>query len=272
MLHRVLAVVIVALTVGCGGATELNGDGSVSDGSGGTGPTTAGGTAVATTTTVGATNASSTTGGTCFGGNCLAPVCPDGRLVVEPGQCCEVCSCANVTCGPLDCPSGEVATPPGFCCPQCVEPACSNVVCDGPTECADGWTFSRPDGACCAGCIPDEPVPCPEIACPQGNPCPKGYVRGDYVGGCCSECLPDPAFCEFHEECVMADRPRTCCGCAEAISKRALDDDACWTPVADPRPIPQECYPDFTCDALCECPAPGVAICVENRCIEVFPQ
>jgi hypothetical protein len=70
----------------------------------------------------------------------------------------------------------------------------------------------------------------------------------------------------------MADRPRACCGCAEAISKRALDDDACWTPVTDPRPIPEECYPDVTCDRLCECPVPGTAICVENRCIEVFPQ
>lgn len=224
MLHRVVAVVIVALTVGCGGATELNGDGSESDGSGGT-HAGSGGTGGGTGGGSGGAGTGPTTAGTTPGGG----------------------------------GTGVTAS------------ACSGVECTGRTECPDGRTYGRPDGACCAGCIPDEPAPCPEIACPPGNDCPKGYVRGDYVGGCCSECLPDPAYCEFHEECVMANRPRTCCGCAEAISKRALDDNACWTPVTDPRPIPEECYPDVTCDALCECPAPGVAICVDYRCIEVFP-
>ncbi|HEY6728827.1 MAG TPA: hypothetical protein VI197_32675, partial [Polyangiaceae bacterium] len=94
-------------------------------------------------------------------------------------------------------------------------------------------------------------------------------VRGDLMGGCCYECLPDPLFCEQNADCVLADRPHECCGCPEVISRRALDDDACWYSLAEPRTIPPECYPEFTCDALCgACPDSGSAVCVDNRCTQ----
>jgi hypothetical protein len=96
-------------------------------------------------------------------------------------------------------------------------------------------------------------------------------VAGDKAGGCCYECLPDPLYCVDSADCVIADRPRSCCGCAEVISTRALADDPCWTPVDEPRDIPEECYPEVICDALCDaCPDPGEAACVYNRCTQVY--
>lgn len=301
MLHRVIPVFIVALAVGCGGVTELKGDGAASgsggtggdgsggtggDGSGGTGPTTAGVTTAGVTTvgtTSGGGNAaitavasatttnSSTTGLNCDGVECGATPCHDGQLVVLPGECCPVCVCSEVMCASPDCPNGRVETPPGYCCPQCVEALCDGVMCDAAYDCGAGRTFTRPDGACCSGCMPDDPgsVGCVDIACPVDNICAKGFQRGDLMGACCYECLPDPLYCETNDDCVIADRPRECCGCPEVISTRALNDDACWTPVADPRPIPEECYPEVTCDRECDlCADPGTAVCVNSRCTQ----
>jgi hypothetical protein len=117
--------------------------------------------------------------------------------------------------------------------------------------------------------MPKQPgsVACLEIACPENNECPLGYVRGDKVGGCCYQCLPDPLFCNEEAECVMADRPRSCCGCPEVISRRAYDADACWSDVTAPRMIAQSCYPQVVCDALCAaCPPPLHATCIDHRC------
>lgn len=304
MLHRIIPVFVVA-AVGCGGATELNGEASSSDasggtggdGSGGTGPTTAGPTtagsttagstsgggntsvstasaSVTVTTVTTATTAatSSTTGMNCAGVECGGLPCHDGRFEVPPGECCPICVCSEIACPAVDCPNGHMETVPEYCCPQCVEALCEGVMCSPPYDCGSGRTFTRPDGACCSGCMPDEPgsVGCVDIACPVEDNCAQGYLRGDLMGACCYECLPDPLYCEQDADCVIADRPRSCCGCPEVISTRALADDACWTPVADPRPIPDECYPEVTCDRECDaCPEPGGAWCVDNRCLEV---
>lgn len=300
MLQRAVSVLILALTIGCGGATELGGssDADASGGAGGTaaggaggtsggsGPTTAGTTGGSGPTTAG------TTGGTSAGGNASANAsatnttglncgkiecgglpCPDGRWVTLPGDCCPVCVCDQVECEPLDCPSGETVTPLGSCCAECAAPLlCEGVMCDAPTECPTGYSYERPDGACCAACLPDDPanVACPEIECPDDKTCAAGYTRGDLVGGCCHQCLPDPLYCDDNTDCVIADRPRPCCGCPEVMSTRALDDDPCWSNVDEPRSIPDECYPDQYCDALCgACPDRGQIECVQNRCVEV---
>jgi len=145
------------------------------------------------------------------------------------------------------------------------------VICEPPVECPMGYNWSRPSGACCAGCIADGGPSCVEIACPN-QVCPAGYVPGDVTGtGCCYECVPDPLYCTADSECMIADRPRPCCGCPEAISTRAYDEDACWYTPEAPRPIPLECYPMNVCDALCApCPPPGFAACAQNRCVQVF--
>jgi len=260
-LHSISLLASVALAVGCGGATARDGH---EIGSGGT---------PSSTTSTETTTSTVTTGGppVCDLSLCGGSPCPDGQLVTPVGQCCPVCSCDQVECEPLDCPSGNTMLAPGACCEQCEEQACENVLCAGPTECGDGETWERPPGACCAACIPEEPgnVTCVDIAC-QSTGCANGYVRGDLVGGCCYACLPDPLFCEDASDCVRADRPRDCCGCPQVISTRALDDDACWYAVDDPRPIPDACYPEAYCDALCgACPDPGQVLCLQNRCIEL---
>jgi len=294
MIHRTLSLFLLTLAVGCGGATELNGDsddtgsdggnggtggtaGSGGTGSGGTGGSggnggaggMGGGTPV--TNTVGST-ATSTTGLICPPG-CGSLPCPDGRWETLPGECCPVCTCENVECEPLGCPADQQVTPDGYCCPQCVDAPCPNVTCSPPTECASGQIYTRPDGACCAGCMPEEPgnVGCLDIVCPPEDNCTAGYIHGDAVGGCCYECLPDPLYCESATDCVLADRPHGCCGCPEAITRRALDDDACWWAVSEPRPVPDECYPPEICDADCDgCPEPGMVACIENRCVQGF--
>lgn len=162
--HPFFRILIAALAVGCGGTTELNGDGDT-NGSGGTGDTGGGGTGPTTigttsgTTTVSSTTASSTTGPNCAGLDCAFEECPDGRLEVPPGQCCPVCTCENVECELPVCPSGQTVIPEGHCCPQCVDLSCSGVMCGAQTDCPDGRSWTRPDGACCAGCMPDEPEP-----------------------------------------------------------------------------------------------------------------
>lgn len=280
MLRRVFTVFTVALSVACGGATELNsGDGNGSGGTGGHGGASSVATSGRVTSVTSATSActasataSNTTGSNCEGFECGGTPCPDGRLETRPGECCPVCVC-DVACAPVSCPNGRLETPRGYCCPRCIETLCEGVTCDAPIDCGDGRTFTRPDGACCSGCIPDAPntVGCVAIECPQENRCAAGFIRGDLLGGCCYECLPDPLYCDSDDDCVLANRPRSCCGCPEVISTRALDDDACWYSVLDPRPVPEECFLDAACDAACApCPDPGVTACVNNRCMSVL--
>jgi hypothetical protein len=134
-----------------------------------------------------------------------------------------------------------------------------------------GSKLGQPLGACCAGCIPDPGgVTCLEIACPD-TACPLGYVRGDVLGGCCTSCLPDPLFCSDSSECVIADRPRPCCGCPEAINMRQYSADQCWSAANQPRTIPQSCQPQVVCDAVCGlCEGGGDAICSNHRCTQMF--
>lgn len=264
MLYRAVTLLLVATAVGCGGATAPHGDG----GTGGNGDT--GGNA--SVSSGGArsnisSGVSNTTGAII---DCIVPECPDGEYVVPPGEVCAVCSCSLTECEPLNCPPEWTRTPPGACCPQCADSGCEALVCEGPTECYDGYVFSRPDGACCGACVPGPDGPaCLEQACAAELDCPLGFTRGDLAGGCCYECLPDPLYCEDAGDCVLADRPRSCCGCPEVISTRALDDDPCWSPVGMPRDIPDECYPAVICDAFCgACPNVGEVVCRNNRCQE----
>jgi len=285
MLLRAVLVILAVLAAGCGGSTTRDGDGSggvpgsgggESGGAGGTGGAGAGGTSAGGTGGSASGNPSSvvtsTTSGMCDGVGCQIPVCPDGRLVTPPGECCPVCTCDDVLCEPLDCPFGSIIDQPGHCCAECVALACEGVECEQPIECASGRTYSRPEGACCAGCMPDGPASCNDIECAPDVACAPGYVRGDLMGGCCYECLPDPLYCESAHDCVRADRPSSCCGCPEVISTRALDDNPCWRPVEASHPLPDECYPDPSCDIICdECPELGAPDCIDNRCMDGIP-
>jgi hypothetical protein len=146
---------------------------------------------------------------------------------------------------------------------------CEGVECLDVSSCAVGYELAQPPGACCAGCFAEPgQVGCLDIPCPPGNHCPLGYMPGDRLGGCCTDCVPDPKFCNQREDCALADRPRSCCDCPEAISMRAYQADACWSLLASPRAWPMSCYPDFNCGAVCvACPEPGLVACVEHRCV-----
>jgi hypothetical protein len=183
-------------------------------------------------------------------------------------------SCGLVLCASPECPDGEMpVTPPGECCPSCPTPqiGCEGVMCEPVMSCGAGYEHGRPAGACCDGCVPVQGmVACPEIACPPENHCPLGYVPGDRLGGCCTDCVPDPLFCNSKDDCIIADRPRPCCGCPEPISMRQYAADACWSAPSMPRMTPPECQPQFVCDAICSpCPPPGPVACVEHRCTEL---
>jgi hypothetical protein len=144
------------------------------------------------------------------------------------------------------------------------------VSCKEVMPCPDGYTVGEPPGACCGGCVPSGALSCPKIACAPGNHCPLGYVRGDALGGCCTDCVPDPKYCNADADCVIADRPRSCCGCPEAISTRMYAADACWSIPSMPRSVPQDCYPQAVCDAVCgACAPPGIARCENHRCLEM---
>jgi hypothetical protein len=147
---------------------------------------------------------------------------------------------------------------------------CENVKCQPVMSCGMGYTLTKPPGACCEGCVPTPGgVACPKIACPA-TACPLGYVRGDQVGGCCTDCVPDRLFCNSDSQCVIADRPRPCCGCPEPITTREYAADQCWSAVDKPRMSPPECNPGMICDAICGvCPPPGVARCTNHRCVEM---
>jgi len=201
---------------------------------------------------------------------CEEPPCPDGTFIVEEGQCCPSCSCAAVSCATVDCPSGSVSVlEPGACCPSCLEVACEGVECEPVGECEPGYEYRHPVGACCPGCMPmgTNFVDCADRPCLDPAECPLGYVVGNLVGGCCHECLPDWLYCEIDDDCVVADKPRFCCGCPEVFARRALEDDRCLYAIDQPRNLDDDCYPDGTCDALCGACAPIVGTtCVDHRC------
>ena len=148
-----------------------------------------------------------------------------------------------------------------------VNVGCQNVECQPVMGCPSGYVLSQPAGACCQGCVPQPGgIVCPRVACPH-SVCPLGYVGGSLVGGCCTECVPDALFCNDTSDCVVADKPRSCCGCPEIISRRQYDAEPCWSDVATPRMIPQSCYPQVTCDAICgPCPAQPRVSCENHRC------
>jgi hypothetical protein len=217
----------------------------------------------------------SSTGGDCANVLCArlaAPPLCEGELVIQPGQCCPTCSCDAIDCAYPVCEDGaEPVVEPGRCCPTCPppQPSCAAVQCQPVMDCGPSHMLAKPPGACCEGCIPTMPggVSCTLLPCPDGNPCPAGYVRGDVLGGCCNDCLPDPLYCSSAADCVVADKPRSCCGCPEPISIRQYNDDPCWSAPDSPRPIPEECFPDAMCGAVCgACPPAGQASCFENRC------
>ncbi len=180
-------------------------------------------------------------------------------------------SCATVRCATIDCNEDEVAVlQPGGCCTTC-EPkvgGCEDVKCEPVERCNEGYELTQPPGACCVGCVPKSGgVSCQEIACPE-TACPLGYVRGDLLGGCCYDCVPDPLYCRARSDCVIADKPRACCGCPEAITLRQYQAEPCWSEVGSERAIPQSCYPQATCDAVCApCLSERGVECSEHRCI-----
>jgi hypothetical protein len=267
-LRNVCCVALLAASaVACGGAVFGSRDDSGNGGSSSAGGSSQGGaSSTAGKPSKGGSN--STAGASAMGGrlgtggtNSVA-----GTTSTAGQPTCDLLPCAFPAC-----PDGQMPiTPAGECCPSCPPPAtgCDNVQCQPVKQCGEGEELQQPAGACCAACMPKPGnVACLEIACPQDKECPLGYVSGDKVGGCCYQCLPDPLFCNEEKECVMADRPRSCCGCPEVISRRAYDADACWSDVADPRMIPQSCYPQVVCDALCAaCPPPLEATCIDHRC------
>ena len=234
---------------GEGGASNIGASGNLGGSSSTSGkPSKAGSSSRAGSSALGGTNG--TAGATSMGGgvnceavDCAYPVCSDGQMPI---------------------------TPAGQCCPSCPPPqlGCESVECQPVMGCPSGYVLSQPAGACCQGCVPQPGgVVCPKIACPH-SVCPLGYVGGSLVGGCCTECVPDALFCNDDRDCVIADKPRKCCGCPEIINRRQYAVEPCWSDVTAPRMIPQSCYPQVTCDAICGAcpPSPNVA-CQNNRCL-----
>lgn len=134
-------------------------------------------------------------------------------------------------------------------------------MCDEPT-CPDG-ELVVPEGECCPECS------CAAVSCVTSD-CAPDEVWVIHPGACCPSCEPILA-CESDDDCIVADRPRSCCGCPEVINRAALDDDPCWYDVDAPRELPNECYPEEYCDAVCGACAPidGV-LCVAGRCEEAI--
>lgn len=249
----------LALFVACGGTSFSGGDGD-----GGTGGSSSGGSS----SKAGASSkggSSSSAGSKNMGGS----VSTAGSVGTAGTTSCDLVLCAYPECTD----GQEPITLPGECCPTCPPPTtgCDDVACEPVMDCPMGYELGTPPGACCQGCLPiPGMVACREIACPPENHCPLGYVPGDQLGGCCYDCVPDPLFCNTADECVIADKPRSCCGCPEAISMRQYQADQCWSATSMPRMIPQECYPQQICDAVCgACPPPGSAECKNHRCVEL---
>lgn len=253
----------VLLAVACGGSAFSGGDG---DGGSGSGAGQAGKPSTA------GTNGSGGSGATGGGAGTGGSVSVAGSVSVGGGPNCTAVDCADPVCAN----GAQPVIRPGQCCATCPPPTtgCEDVVCKPVTSCPAGYELSQPAGACCQGCVPKPGgVACVEIACPPDDTCPAGYVRGNLVGGCCYDCVPDPLYCGDVSDCVTADRPRSCCGCPEAITRREYEADECWSDVKAPRMIPQSCYPEVTCDALCgQCEAPGPLLCAGHRCALGMPR
>ncbi|MDF3071088.1 MAG: hypothetical protein K0R38_6689 [Polyangiaceae bacterium] len=248
--HAVLPLSIAALVVACGGTVSQNDR----NGSAGT-PTSAGN---------GSASGASTGGTAASAGGSVATA---GSLSVGGAP-----TCTTVECEPPACRKDEISVlRPGDCCETCQPAAggCEDVKCQPVEPCGEGYELAQPAGACCVGCIPKPGfVACVNITCPPAR-CPLGYVRGDLLGGCCYDCVPDPLYCRDGNDCLVADRPRECCGCPEAITRRQYDAEACWSELRAPRPRPATCYPQVTCDAVCgPCePQSDYPDCEENRCV-----
>lgn len=249
--HAHFPTLILAFVIGCGGSVLKNDDdGSGAKASGGSasaGKSSGGGSSKAGTSSGGA----GSTGGSVSGGGA--------------GPNCEAVDCAAV-----DCSDDYVSVlAPGACCPTCQPKlgGCENVTCEPVKDCGPGYAFTQPAGACCAGCFPSGTgTACTDIACLDPK-CPLGYVPGEIYGGCCYDCVPDPLFCETPDDCVLADKPRSCCGCPEAITLRQYQAEPCWSASSEPRMIPQSCYPQAICDAICgPCEDAGAATCIDHRC------
>jgi hypothetical protein len=262
MLRTPVLLLFSVLALACGGAFSRGNE----EGGGGA---SAGGTA-----TSGGQLAGSSTGGSRTAAGASSGTGPGGGFVGEAGAMSvgASSSCDEIRCAVPLCPSERATTPPGACCPVCSAPkqGCEDVKCETPRDCEEGYELTFDAGACCPGCLPKVPnrVACNEIACPE-TPCQPGYVRGDVLGGCCYQCLPDPLYCTTDSDCVAADKPRSCCGCPEVITRRQFAAESCWWEVGEPRSLPTSCYPDVTCDAVCApCVDPERVACQENRCVE----
>jgi hypothetical protein len=265
--HFCGSALLAAFVAACGGAMFSPRDDGANGGSSSGGKSSQG----ASSSIAGATaKGGSTSGGsTSVGGTrATAGTTSTAGSGVGGSMNCQAVDCAYPLCSDGQMP----VTYPGQCCPTCPPPlqGCANVVCQPVMACPAGYTISQPPGACCEGCVPKQGgVACPEIACPPSD-CPLGYVRGDTVGGCCSDCVPDRLFCNDDSECVVADRPRSCCGCPELVTRREYDADPCWSDVDMPRPIPKACYPEVTCGAICAaCPPPLDAVCDNHHCAQI---
>lgn len=257
----------VLLTAACGGSAFSGGG----DGEGGSSGK-AGSTSNAGKPGAGGTNGTGGSGSTAGRPGSGGTVGTAGGIGVGGSTSCELVLCAYPMCSD----GAEPVIKPGECCPTCppTRSGCETVTCQPVMACSAGYELAQPEGACCKGCVPKAGgVACTEIACPPDDVCPAGYVRGDLVGGCCYDCVPDPLYCVEANDCVVADRPRSCCGCPEAISERMYEADECWSDVNAPRMIPQSCYPQVTCGQVCgQCPPPGPLLCSNHRCSLGMPK
>lgn len=251
--------ILAMFVAACGGTVRSRGD----DGEGGVSNNGASANLGGSSSTSGQSSkagSSSRAGSSALGGtNGTA-----GAIGMGGGVNCEAVDCPYPACSDGQMP----ITPAGLCCPICPPPlGCQKVECQPVMGCPSGYVLSQPAGACCQGCVPQPGgVACPKVACPH-SVCPLGYVNGSLVGGCCTECVPDALFCNDDRDCVVADKPRSCCGCPEIISRRQYDAEVCWSDVDMPRMIPQSCYPQLVCDAVCgPCPAPPRVNCDTHRC------
>jgi hypothetical protein len=249
-------LVCVAWLGGCGGSTFQGDD---ADGGAGSGGSPSGGSPSG-----GGSGVSGTGGGPGSGG-------VSGSGGSAP--------CLDIPCPDVDCVTGShQEARPGECCPSCVpdkspHPSCATVVCEPPpSSCRPDYVVGRAPGACCTSCVPigtaTPPPECQLLDCATPPLCPAGYYNAPPSLDCCGRCMPDPLYCRENRDCVIADRPRSCCGCPELISVREYEEDACWSDVAAPRPIPSSCYPEAVCGAICgACALPFGAYCgTDNRC------
>jgi hypothetical protein len=247
--HAWLYLGMITVVVACGGSVQKNDGASASAGS-------------SSSAGVGEAGAAARGGSISAGGG--ATTAGTLSLGGEP-------TCGAVDCALVDCGEGEVPVlRPGNCCTTCEPRAggCENVTCEPVEACGEDYELTQPPGACCVGCMPKSVTFCNEIECLVSN-CAPGYIPEDRLGGCGCDCVPDPLYCRDDTDCVMADKPRACCGCPEAITWRQYEVEPCWSEVGSPRPLPPACKPEVTCDAICAaCPNFGeVADCSEHRCV-----